>query len=58
MIKTGKTATLIEEYEKKYNELRPSFLLPTTMHEECLREYCIDKVKESLAKAKGDFRCA
>lgn len=48
-----------EEYslfEKKYNELRPSFLLPTTMHEECLREYCIDKVKESLAKAKGDFK--
>lgn len=43
-------------YEKKYNELRPSFLLPTTMHEECLREYCIDKVKESLAKAKGDFK--
>lgn len=48
-----------EEYllfEKKYDELRPSFLLPTTMHEECLREYCIDKVKESLAKAKGDFK--
>lgn len=48
-----------EEYllfEKKYSELRPSFSLPTTMHEECLREYCIDKVKESLAKAKGNFK--
>lgn len=48
-----------EEYslfEKKYDELRPSFLLPTTMHEECLREYCIDKVKESLAKARGDLK--
>ena len=43
-------------FEKKYQDLRPSFLLPTTMHEECLREYCIDKVKESLAKAKGDFK--
>ena len=43
-------------FEKKYHELRPSFLLPTTMHEECLREYCIDKVKESLAKARGDLK--
>lgn len=43
-------------FEKKYQDLRPSFLLPTTMHEECLREYCIDKVKESLAKAKGNFK--
>ena len=43
-------------FEKKYDELRPSFLLPTTMHEECLREYCIDKVKESIAKARGDFK--
>lgn len=48
-----------EEYvlfEKKYQELRPSFQLLTTMHEECLREYCINKTKEGLAKAKGDFK--
>ena len=43
-------------FEKKYQELRPSFQLSTTMHEECLREYCIDKVKEGLAKARGDFK--
>ena len=43
-------------FEKKYQDLRPSFQLLTTMHEECLREYCIDKVKEGLAKAKGDFK--
>jgi hypothetical protein len=43
-------------FEKKYQELRPSFQLLTTMHEECLREYCINKVKEGLAKAKGDFK--
>ena len=43
-------------FEKKYQDLRPSFQLTTTMHEECLREYCIDKVKEGLAKAKGDFK--
>lgn len=43
-------------FEKKYQELRPSFQLLTTMHEECLREYCIDKVKEGLAKARGDFK--
>lgn len=48
-----------EEYilfEKKYQQLRPSFQLLTTMHDECLREYCINKVKENLAKAKGDFK--
>lgn len=43
-------------FEKKYQDLRPSFQLLTTMHEECLREYCIDKVKEGLAKARGDFK--
>ena len=43
-------------FEKKYNELKPSFQLSTAMHEECLREYCIDKIKEGLAKAKGDFK--
>ena len=43
-------------FEKKYQDLRPSFQLTTTMHEECLREYCIDKVKEGLAKAKGEFK--
>lgn len=43
-------------FEKKYKELRPSFQLLTTMHEECLREYCINKVKEGLAKARGDFK--
>jgi hypothetical protein len=43
-------------FEKKYQDLRPSFQLLTTMHEECLREYCINKVKEGLAKAKGNFK--
>jgi len=43
-------------FEKKYQDLRPSFQLTTTMHEECLREYCIDKVKEGLAKARGEFK--
>jgi len=43
-------------FEKKYQDLRPSFQLLTTMHEECLREYCINKVKEGLAKARGDFK--
>ena len=43
-------------FEKKYQTLRPSFQLVTTMHEECLREYCVDKVKETLAKARGDFK--
>ena len=28
------------------------------MHEECLREYCVNKVYETLAKAKGDFKQA
>lgn len=48
-----------EEYilfEKRFQKLKPSFQLPTTMHEEYLREYCVNKVKESLAKAKGDFK--
>ncbi|AEB77392.1 hypothetical protein [Clostridium botulinum] len=45
-----------ELFEKKYQQLKPSFQLLTTMHEECLKEYCIDKVKEGLAKAKGDFK--
>lgn len=48
-----------EEYilfEKKFNNLKPSFQLPTTMHEEYLREYCVNKVKETIAKAKGEFK--
>lgn len=48
-----------EEYilfEKKFRKLKPSFQLPTTMHEEYLREYCVNKVKETLAKSKGDFK--
>ncbi|QJI52507.1 hypothetical protein [Psychrobacillus phage Perkons] len=48
-----------EEYvlfEKKFIQLRPSFQLPTTMHEEYLREYCVNKVKETLAKTRGDFK--
>lgn len=43
-------------FEKKFQQLRPSFQLVTTMHEECLREYCVNKVKETLAKARGDFK--
>lgn len=43
-------------FEKKFQQLKPSFQLITTMHEECLREYCVDKVKETLAKARGDFK--
>lgn len=43
-------------FEKKYQQLKPSFQLLTTMHDECLREYCVDKVKETLAKAKGNFK--
>jgi hypothetical protein len=48
-----------EEYllfEKKYQGLRTSFQLLTTMHDEYFREYCINRVKETLAKAKGDFK--
>lgn len=48
-----------EEYilfEKKFRKLKPSFQLPTTMHEEYLREYCVNKVKETIAKAKGEFK--
>ncbi|AKO91920.1 hypothetical protein BEH_07285 [Priestia filamentosa] len=45
-------------FEKKFLQLRPSFQLVTTMHEECLREYCVNKVYETLAKAKGDFKQA
>lgn len=48
-----------EEYilfEKKFLQLKPSFHLATTMHEEYLREYCVNKVKETLAKTKGDFK--
>ncbi|MCM3110025.1 hypothetical protein [Lederbergia lenta] len=43
-------------FEKKYQQLKPSFQLLTTMHEEHLREYCINKVKETLAKAKGSIK--
>lgn len=45
-------------FEKKFLQLKPSFQLITTMHEECLREYCVNKVYETLAKAKGDFKQA
>ena len=48
-----------EEYflfEKKYRELKPSFTLVTTMHIECLKEYCVNKVKEGLAKASGNLK--
>jgi hypothetical protein len=50
-----------EEYmlfEKKYSELKTSFQLLTTMHIEYFKEYCINRVKETLAKAKGDFKQA
>lgn len=43
-------------FEKKYQQLRSSFQLLTTMHEEYFREYCINKVKETLAKAKGNLK--
>lgn len=43
-------------FEKKFRKLKPSFQLPTTMHEEYLREYCVNKVKETIAKAKGEFK--
>lgn len=43
-------------FEKKYKQLRPSFQLLTTMHEEYFKEYCINKVKETLAKSRGDFK--
>nr|WP_202877288.1 hypothetical protein [Brevibacillus laterosporus] len=43
-------------FEKKFQQLRPSFQLLTTMHEEYFKEYCINKVKETLAKARGDFK--
>lgn len=43
-------------FERKYQQLRPSFQLVTTMHEEYFREFCVNKVKETLAKAKGNFK--
>lgn len=43
-------------FEKKFQQLRPSFQLPTTMHEEYLREYCVNKIKETIAKTKGNFK--
>ncbi|WP_029518058.1 hypothetical protein [Paenibacillus polymyxa] len=48
-----------EEYtlfENKYQQLKTSFQLLTTMHEEYFREFCVNKVKETLAKAKGNFK--
>lgn len=45
-------------FEKKFIKLKPSFQLPTTMHEEYLREYCVNKVKETIAKSAGDFKQA
>lgn len=50
-----------EEYylfEKKYKQLKTSFQLPTAMHEEYLRDFCINKVKESIAKSIGDVKAA
>jgi len=43
-------------FEKKYKQLEPSFQLVTTMHEEYFKEYCINRVKETLSKAKGNFK--
>lgn len=43
-------------FEKKYSQLESSFQLLTTMHEEYFKEYCINKVKETLAKARGEFK--
>nr|WP_186322840.1 hypothetical protein [Paenibacillus xylanexedens] len=48
-----------EEYilfENKYQQLQSSFQLLTTMHEEYFREFCVNKVKETLAKAQGNFK--
>lgn len=48
-----------EEYklfQKKFDKLKDSFQLPTPMHVESLREYCVNKVKEGMAKAKGEFK--
>ncbi|OPH47742.1 hypothetical protein BC351_10505 [Paenibacillus ferrarius] len=43
-------------FEDKYQQLKTSFQLLTTMHEEYFREFCVNKVKETLAKAKGLFK--
>jgi hypothetical protein len=43
-------------FEKKFLQLKPSFQLVTTLHEEYFKEYCVDKVKETLAKTRGDFK--
>ncbi len=43
-------------FEDKYQQLKTSFQLLTTMHEEYFREFCVNKVKETLAKAKGNFK--
>lgn len=43
-------------FEKKFENLKDSFQLPTPMHVEYLREYCVNKVKEGMAKAKGEFK--
>jgi len=43
-------------FEKKYLQLRPSAKILTTFHDEFFKEYCVNKVKETLAKSKGDFK--
>lgn len=43
-------------YEKRFKRLKTSFQLPTPIHEEYLRDYCINKTKEQLAKARGDYK--
>ena len=48
-----------EEYyifEKKYQQLKPSVKVLTTLHDEFFREYCVNRVKETLAKATGNFK--
>jgi len=43
-------------FERKYQKLKPSVKVLTTFHDEFFREYCVDKVKETLAKATGNFK--
>lgn len=45
-------------FENKYQQLKSSFQLLTTMHEEYFREFCVNKVKETLAKSSGDLKGA
>jgi len=48
-----------EEYylfERKYQQLKPSVKVLTTLHDEFFREYCVNRVKETLAKSTGNFK--